>query len=77
MTVEVLERALTNAKSRKGLIRDEAKRMADTTPVQGESRNTKKVSVPDSVKKLVPKMTDEQFAQYKADMEAESKALRS
>jgi hypothetical protein len=72
------EDALYLARRDKGLIKSkskEAERQADTSqPVQGELRNAPKGSkIPANIKKLRPDMTEEQYAQYKAEIDARRK----
>lgn len=80
LSVQVLERALANAKAKKGIKPNaqETQQLESTTPVQGEHRGSlKKKAVPAGVKKLVPDITPEKYAEYTRQIEEEKKALSS
>lgn len=78
VTNEIRERALRDAKARKGYgakSNAEAERQADTsTEVQGEVRKTTQVTeIPESIRKHNPTMTLEQYKKYKAEFDAKKK----
>ncbi len=72
VTNDIRDRALRDAKYRKGVRPEETERQATNTSVQGEMRkSTKTTGVPDTVKNVVSKdYTPEKHAKYEAEFRA-------
>lgn len=75
VTNDIRDRALRDAKTRKGVRSGNVDRTASTsTEVAGEMRKPASTGeIPDEVKKLNPKLTKEKYQKYKAEFEATAK----
>jgi len=78
VTNDIRDRALRDARARKGVRNVESERQAATSSeVQGETRKTAKVEMPETVEQLAKEggttLTPERFAKYKAEFDARKK----
>jgi hypothetical protein len=73
VTNEIRDRALREARDRKG-VRDTEEHTVTASETQGEMRKTAKITnVPESVLQHRPGMTPDQYAKYKAEFDAGKK----
>ena len=77
VTNAIRDRALREAKGRKGLVKTdntEARRQTATSGVDtGEMRKTRSEEIPGEILKLVPDLKKEKYLEYKAEFESRRK----
>lgn len=72
VTNEIRDRALRDARARKG-VREGERQASTATEVHGEVRKSLATDIPDAIKELRPNMTVEQYRAYKAEFDARKK----
>ena len=73
VTTDIRERALRDAKARKGLSDTKQQQQISSEGSAGETRKTETRDVPDSIKALRPDMTYEQYKAYKTELDNKKK----